>query len=614
MELNTQKVEELKMRYKYLVGIVISAFLLILFQLWDLQIFKGKEYRRLSENNRIRIKKTPAPRGMLIDRNGIVLADNRPSFDVYIVPEDIKGDQDMTKMVEELLDLPVGDINENLNDKRWKAPFRPIKIKSDISWEELATLEFNRVHIPGLIVDVGFKRNYYYGDFASHLIGYLGEVTEDELKKGSFYKMGEMVGKFGVEYQWENELKGVDGGKQIEVDAMGREIRHLNSIEPVPGNNVILTIDFEIQKAAEEAFEDKNGVLIAMDPKTGRILAMLSKPSFDPNIFSKNISPQEWKLLIDNPNNPLQNKGIQGVYPPGSVFKIITAIAGLESRIITPNTTFTCTGTFHYGNREFSCWQEKGHGIISLHRAIVESCDIYFYQAGLKVGVDRIAHYANMFGLGKNTGIMLPYEKAGLVPSSSWKKKYLGMPWYSGETLSLAVGQGYIAVTPIQLLVLISTIANGGKIFLPQVVEKIEDIRRNFLKIFPPVELGRVHISEQTLNTIREALNGAVNEPGGTGKACALKEINVAGKTGTAQVVRMSRYFRRGDMNRLPQKLRDHAWFVAYAPFEDPEISVVVLVEHGGYGGVAAAPIAKKVIEKYFSIKQERLLKIAGKE
>jgi len=338
---------------------------------------------------------------------------------------------------------------------------------------------------------------------------------------------------------------------------------------------------------------------------------MVSKPSFEPDLFARNISPEEWKSLMEDPFHPLQNKGIQGQYPPGSVFKIITAIAGLESGIITPDTQFTCTGVYPYGNRDFRCYKEEGHGTLSLHRAIVESCDIYFYQLGLKVGVDRIAQYANEFGLGRRTGIPLPHEKAGNVPSTSWKKNRFGVPWYSGETLSLSVGQGYLNVTPIQLLVFISAIANGGKLYLPQVVERVENIYGNILKEYPPMETGKVNVSEKTLHIIQEALMGAVNEPHGTGWAAALKGTKVAGKTGTAQVVKMAKDFRKGDMDRMPLKFRDHAWFVAYAPFEDPQIAIVVLVEHGGFGGTAAAPIAQKVIEKYLSLEPSMAPRVA---
>ena len=616
MELNTQKMEDFKGRYKYLVIFVGLAFLLIFIRLWSLQVIKGSDLRHLSENNCIRLRENPADRGMLLDRQGRVLAHNRPSFEVSLVPEDLRANPEVLSKVGKMLNMTQGEIEEKIKAQKRRTPFKPVKIKSDIDWNELAFLETNRVHLPGLIVDVRPKRAYDYGDLASHLIGYLGEVDENELRqsKESPYRMGALIGKYGVEYRWENDLRGADGGQQIEVDALGREIRPLGVVEPFPGNNLFLTIDLELQRIAEEAYQDKTGALIAMDPKTGQILAMVSKPSFKPDIFARNILPEEWKSLVENPYHPLQNKGIQGQYPAGSVFKIITAIAGLESGAITPNTQFACAGAFPYGNRNFRCWKEGGHGNISLHRAIAESCDIYFYQLGLKVGPDIIAHYATEFGLGKATGISLPHERAGTVPSTSWKKKRYGAPWYSGETLSFAVGQGYLLTTPLQLLMLISGVANGGKILLPQVVERVENIYGDKLKEYPPVELGRANVSEKTLQLIQDALKGAVNDPHGTGSACLLKEVKVAGKTGTAQVIAMPEDSKRGEMNRIPLRFRDHAWFVAYAPFEDPKISVAVLVEHGGFGASAAAPIAKKVIEKYLNLNPSPSLKGADQQ
>ena len=519
MELNTQRMEDFQGRYKYFIAFVGVAFFLIFISLWYLQVIRGSEFKRLSENNRIRILENPADRGMLLDRKKRVLAHNRPSFEVSLIPEDLKVNPEVLTKVGDLLDMGQDEIGNKLQNLKRRPPFKPVKIKSDIDWNGLALLEFNRVHLPGLVVDVMPRRTYNYGTLASHLIGYLGEVDENELKqsKNVPYRMGDLIGKYGVEYRWETDLKGTDGGRQIEVDALGREIKPLRSVEPFPGNNLILTIDLDLQKVAEEAYQDKSGALIAMDPRNGRILAMVSKPSFDPNLFARNILPEEWKSLTEDPRHPLQNKGIQGQYPPGSVFKIVTAIAGLESGIITPNTQMTCTGIYPYGNRDFRCWKEGGHGTISLHRAIVESCDIYFYQLGLKVGVDLIAQYANEFGLGRTTGIYLPHEKQGIVPSTSWKKKRSGVPWYSGETLSLAVGQGYINATPLQLLTLISAVANGGKLYLPQVVEKVENIYGNSLKEYPPVERGRVNVSENTLHILQEALMGVVNEPHGTG-------------------------------------------------------------------------------------------------
>jgi penicillin-binding protein 2 len=608
--------EDFKGIYKYLVFFVGLAFFLIFIRLWSLQVIKGSELRRLSENNCIRLRENPADRGMLLDRKGRILAHNRPSFDVFLIPEDLKANSEVVTEVGNLLKILPEEIQERINTQKRRAPFKPVRIKSDIDWNELANLEFNRVYLPGLFVDVRPRRAYDYGDLASHLIGYLGEVDENELKqaKETPYRMGALIGKYGVEYRWENDLRGTDGGRQIEVDALGREIRPIGIVEPFPGNNLFLTIDLDLQRTAEEAYQDKNGALVAMDPKTGRILAMVSKPSFEPDIFARNILPEEWKSLVENPHHPLQNKGIQGQYPAGSTFKIVTAIAGLESGSITPATHFFCKGTFPYGNRDFRCWKEGGHGAISLHRALVESCDIYFYQVGLKVGPDLIAHYANEFNLGRVTGISLPHEKPGTVPSSAWKKKRFGVPWYSGETLSYSVGQGYLNATPLQLLMLIAGVAHGGKQYLPQVVERVENIYGKKLKEYPPVELRKANVSEKTLQIVQEALRGAVNDPHGTGWTCALKEVKVAGKTGTAQVVRLPDNFKKGDMNRMPQKFRDHAWFVAYAPFEDPKIAIAVLVEHGGFGASAAAPIAKKVIEKFLNLESSPPLKSPEKE
>jgi len=604
IELNSQRLEDFKERYPYFKIFAGVTFLLLFLHLWYLQVFKGSEFRRLSETNCIRIREQIADRGMILDRKGRILAHNRPSFEVFLVPEDSKRNPEVLGKVSTLLHLPLEEMEEKLRREKKRPAYRPIKIKSDIDWDQLCLLESNLIHLPGLQVDVIPRRFYPYGTLASHLIGYLGEIDENELKerRDQKYRIGAFIGKSGVESLWERDLKGVDGGRQVEVDALGREIRQLGRIESIPGHNVILTIDLDLQRVAEEAFEGKNGALVAMDPKTGKILAMVSKPSFDPSIFARGVSPAEWKELLEDPFSPLQNKAIQGQYPPGSVFKIVTAIAGLETGAIHPHTQFHCNGTFPYGNRSFRCWKEKGHGAISLHRALVESCDVYFYQVGLKVGVDGIAYYASKLELGKKTGISLSHEKTGTVPSTSWKKKRFGVPWYSGETLSLAVGQGYLNSTPLQLAQLISIIANGGKIYVPQLVERVENLYGELVRECPPVEIGKVDISEETLRIVREALRGVVHDPHGTGAGCALKGFQIAGKTGTAQVIRMPDDFKRGQLYRLPLKYRDHAWFVAFAPYEDPKIALSVLVEHGGFGAVAAVPIARKLIEAFFHL------------
>ena len=609
MELNAQKMEDFQRKYYIFLVVLGIAFLLVSVRLWQLQVINGSDYKRLSENNRIRLLDTRADRGMLLDQKGEILAHNRPSFEVFAVPEDLKGNPEVLAAVGHILKISPADIQEKMRSQKQRAPFQPVRIKTDIDWNELALLESNRVHLPGVYLDVHSRRAYNYGHLASHLIGYMGELDETEIKRSTLsYRMGATVGKFGVEQQWEAELRGIDGGRQVEVDALGREIRELRKVDAFPGDNVFLTIDAELQAVAEEALQEHNGAIVAMDPKTGRILAMVSKPSYDPSLFAGNVPKELWTALAENPDHPLQNRCVQGLYPPGSVFKIVTAIAGLESGLLTPKTTFFCAGLYPYGNRDFRCWKEGGHGTIDLRQAIVSSCDIYFYQAGLRVGVDRIAQYAKELGLGRKTGIPFPNEKQGIVPSSSWKLKSLGVPWYSGETLSLAVGQGYITATPLQLAVLISAVANGGKIYRPQVVDRIEDLYGQVLAEYHSEQMGEAKISQGTLDFIRDALRGAVNEPGGTGGGSALKEFVVAGKTGTAQVIRLPKDFKRGDS--MPVRFRDHAWFAAFAPFDDPKIAVVVLTEHGGFGGAVSAPIAKKVIQKYLAPESPSPLKM----
>jgi penicillin-binding protein 2 len=460
-------------------------------------------------------------------------------------------------------------------------------------------VETRRLDLPGVMVDVVIRRNYPYGNLASHLIGYLGEISQEELDREEFisHKIGYLIGKYGIEQKFELDLMGENGGRQLEVNALGRKIRVLENLEPNPGNNLFLTLDLELQKAADEAMAGKRGAVVAMDPQSGDILALVSKPDFDPNLFARGISPENWKTLIENPAHPLQNRAIQGQYPPGSVFKIITAIAGLEEKLITPETLFHCSGVLPFGDREYQCWKkEEGHGLISLKRAIVESCDVYFYQLGLRLGVDRIAKYALGMGLGRITGFPLGQEKPGLVPTSAWKMRRFGIPWQAGENLSTAIGQGYNLVTPLQIATTLSALGNGGKLYQPRIVQLIKAPQGEVIREFPPLLSKELHISPETLEFIREALWGAVNSPNGTGSRARIEGLDVAGKTGTAQLIQR----REGRTEPLSPELEDHAWFACFAPARQPQITVVALIEHGGHGGAAAAPVARKVLENYY--------------
>lgn len=587
---------------KYIVtGVVLTAFSILFLRLWFLQVFKGEEFKELSENNRIRLVRTMAPRGVIFDNQGRVLVENRPSFDLSIVPEDVRDWERLKGFIPRLVDVKGEDIEVRLKLAKGRPPYQPIRIKEDLTWEEVVRVETFKIDIPGVQLTVEPRRSYLYGDSLSHIIGYLGEIGESELKtfKRVSHRPGDYIGKYGIERGWEDYLKGTTGGRQIEVDAFGREIKTLKRINPLPGHNLYLTIDLDIQQVASSLMKDKVGAVVALDPRDGRVLALLSHPSFDPNLFATGISREEWMKLITNPFHPLENKAIQGLYPPASTFKPITAAAALEEGIITPRTRIYSGPTFRFGDREFRDWKEGGHGVIDVHRAIVESSDTFFYQVGIKVGIDRLAHYAKGFGLGKKTGIGLTHEKPGVVPSSRWKRETYGIQWYEGETVSTAIGQGYILVTPLQMANAYAAIANGGRLFLPQVVDKIETLDGGTIWRSRPQEIGRLPLSQDTIEILKKALSGVVNEEGGTGRVLQIEGIKVAGKTGTAQVVRLKEGALRRKPHELPYEERDHAWFVGFAPVEEPRIAVAVLVEHGGFGASAAAPIAREIIKAY---------------
>ncbi len=539
---------------------VIVAFLLLVMRLWQLQILQGSEYRKLSEDNRLRIISIPAPRGIIFDRNGIQLVKNSPYYYASLIPDefDIRKVDSLSKV----LNMPVEEILEKIN-KNGLSPFSPIRLKQGLSFTEVALIEARRSDFPGLIIEVEVSREYLYGDVGSHLIGYLGKLNPSQSKDPALKDIppDTFIGQWGVELLFDKSLRGTLGKRVIEVDALGREIRLLQEKPPIKGKDITLSIDINLQEEAEKAFGERAGALVAIKPDTGEILGMVSKPSFDPNLFAKGISYDKWIAITQDKKNPMLNRALQSQYPPGSTFKIVTAIAGLEEGIISPETKVDCRGGIDYGRWHFGCWRKQGHGVVSLHRAIVESCDTYFYEAGKRLGIDKIYDYATNLGLGKKTGIELGREKQGLIPNTKWKLENKKQPWFLGETFNAAIGQGYVAVTPIQLAVMTSTIANGGNLYKPTLIKDAQ-----------PIISGKVKIRPDTLEIVKSGLFGVVNEPGGTGWAAKSQLMNIGGKTGTAQVVAIKR-----DSQYLPEKFRDHAWFVAFAPVEKPEIALAYL-------------------------------------
>ncbi|MBN2059297.1 MAG: penicillin-binding protein 2 [Deltaproteobacteria bacterium] len=592
----------LNKRLWFITLFVLVSFSLLVFKLWLLQIVNGEAYRTQSENNRIRLQKVPPPRGMIFDRNMELLVDNRPSYNLYIIPEDITDREMLIKSLHSLVGLSPALINERLGYARQHYAFKPILIKRNITRRELALIETNLFNLPGVRIQVEPQRNYIYHELASHVIGYLGEISDSQLKSGKYtgHDQGDFVGKYGIEGLWQQKLNGTKGGRQVEVDAAGRILRNLSSQAPIPGNNISITIDRELQALAESLLKDKKGAIVALDPNNGEILALVSKPAFDPNIFVGGIEKDEWGKVSSNKDYPLQNRAISGQYPPGSVFKIVIALAGLEEGIIDPEEELTCTGSFSLGNHTYGCWKKYGHGRVNFLRALQESCDVYFYKVGKRLGVDVIAKYANNFGLGSKTGFDLDYEKTGLVPTSDWKLRRFGVPWQAGETISMSIGQSFLLVTPIQMAGVISAVFNGGYIYQPKIIKQVGMDENTYDS--SPVIRNKLKAKPENLALIKRALSGVVNAPHGTGSRARIEGVEVAGKTGTAQVIALDAEKSLGKDQEIPEEFRDHAWFVAIGPVEDPKLALAILIEHGGHGGSAAAPIAKELIEKYLKI------------
>lgn len=585
--------------------LITAVFLVLFFRLWQLQVLESETFERLSEKNRIRLRRIPFPRGIVMDKRGHVVADNRASFNLMVVPAEVEDPVSTMRRLAMGVQLDSQNSASLVSQAKKKAPFRSVVLKEGLRWEEVAWVETNRLDLPGVWVEVEPRRHYPEGPKAAHVLGYVGEIPEELLRvwKGKGYRVGDRVGRSGIERTLEPYLRGRDGGLQVEVDAKGRQLSVLQEVSFEPGADVVLTLDMRLQEVAEEALGDRTGAVVAGDPKTGAIFAMVSHPSFDPNLFSEGISHETWKSLADSKDHPLTNRALMAQYPPGSTYKIVTAVAALEEGIITKDTPIYCPGHYTVGNRDYRCMKKEGHGWIKFREAIIQSCDVYFYHLGHLLGVDRLAKYAKGFGLGGPTGFDPDQEKPGLIPTSAWKKKRFGAPWHAGETVVAAIGQGYNLVTPIQQFVMISAVANGGEVMIPQIVERVVGPDGRVIASFEPRVQGRLPASPTTLKLLKEALKGVVQDPRGTGQRAKIQGVDVAGKTGTAQVIRISERIRERKV-AVPYKHRDHAWFVCFAPVEEPKIAVVVIVEHGGLGGLEAAPIAQKVIQAFLQMQR----------
>jgi len=602
----TETSDAIKKKIRIFAILVVVSFLCLWMRIWYLQILKWQYLTGLSENNRVRMVTLPASRGMIKDRNGETLVSIRPAFNLYLTPEDARNlDSSLDKLAQRI-SLDREKLKKKISQTK---SFKEVLIKGDIPREEVAFVEENNMSLPGIRIRAEPLRNYVFNNLASHTLGYLGEISKASLErlKDPAYRQGDFVGKNGLENIYESLLRGKKGYKEVEVDVSGRELKTLRKLPPESGNNLILTLDVKIQEELEKlmtetAEQNMNGSVVVMKVQTGEIIAITSKPSFDPNKFAAGISPKNWRDLVTDEWHPLQNRSIHGQYPPGSTYKIVTAIAGLGEGVIKPDTSIFCPGHFKLGRGRYRCWKKSGHGFMNLHDALVQSCDVYFYTIGHRLGIDTIAKYAKRFGLGRSTRLGLSQEKKGLVPTTQWKLLNKKEPWQLGETISASIGQGFNLVTPIQQVIMMAAVANRGILLKPYLVKRIEGPEGQLRQEFFPEIIGQIGVDPDHLEQVRMALRDVVNGTRGTGKKSRLKNIIVSGKTGTAQVVRMKSNEELEKGEAIPVKYRDHAWFVAFAPYEKPVLAVAIIVEHGGHGGATAGPIAGKIFKKYFKL------------
>lgn len=578
-------------------------FTMVLVRVWYLQIVKGDYFRALSENNRIRVVYVPPERGVIYDRNAEILAKNRPSFNIELVIEDVPDITATLAKLEQILSLESGSLGIKNRYQNKRKPFEARLILRDVSRDMVAKVAARKFELPGVIVGVVPARDYIHGPIAAHVLGYIREITRSQLssERYSRYLQGEVVGQYGLEDRYEEMLQGIRGLQRVEVNARGTRIGE-SSFEPErAGNNLFLTLDLDVQRAADQAFENSKGAIVAMHVETGEILALSSSATFDPNIFSSEVSSKVWNDLAYGKDKKLTNRALQGAYPPGSVFKIFMAIAALAEGVVSVKETVFCPGFYRFAGRDYRCHKKSGHGSVDLNAAVAQSCDVYFYLVGQRLGVDRIHTWATQFGLGLPTGLTLGNENAGLVPSSAWKarrfKRKEDQKWYPGETLSVAIGQGAVTSTPIQIARGIAAVVNGGRVLQPWIVKKVVSSDGTVIDEMSKAKVEtKVSVDPKILEIVKNTMVSVVADPRGTGHRARLElfpDIKVGGKTGTSQVVSAKYYGQR-------EEFEDHAWFAGFAPADKPEIVVAALVEHGGHGGAAAAPKVKSVMQAYF--------------
>jgi penicillin-binding protein 2 len=582
------------------------VFTILAFSFWYLQVVQNEKFRALAENNHQRTIALRAPRGVMLDRNGAVLVENRSSFTISIVRENTTDLDATIRRLSQVAGLDPKFVQDVVNRHRREPTYRPIVIIDDASLPQVAAVLARKAEMPDVQVDEVPTRLYPGDSFAAHLFGYVGEVSEGQVESEGLHS-GAIVGQAGVEKTYNKLLMGEDGAKVVVVNSVGREIDTVDelSFRPNEGRRVQLTIDIDLQRAAEEGFKAGgfNGAAVVMDPRTGEVLAFTSRPGYDPNDFAAGVEQATWNGLLTDPLKPLQNRAIQGLYSPGSTFKIVVAVAALEEGIVSSNFRVSCGGGATFYGRYFQCHKKGGHGSVDMREAMEKSCNVYYYTLGNMTGVDKIHKWATLLGLGEKTGIDLPNEVSGLVPSTEWKRRRYNEKWYAGETISVSIGQGQVSITPVSQAVMMSTVANGGTRFVPQLLKAVDE-GKGWKPVQPPAPKSRVQLKPETIKTLHDGLFYVVNRAG-TGGRGRIEGRDVSGKTGTAQVISLTGGQKAA--GRTERDLRDHGWFVFFAPRDNPEIAGVVFGEHNEHGYISA-PIAKYVMETYFAKKEGKPL------
>ncbi|HZF11772.1 MAG TPA: penicillin-binding protein 2 [Thermoanaerobaculia bacterium] len=583
--------EDLVQRVRLMSRLVTVVLVLIGAGFWFVQMVQGDYYRELAENNRLRKLPIAAPRGLIFDRHGRLLVENIPSYNLMI---DRSRSGDVKKaldFVADVLGKPRDDLQALLQRYRGVPVFKPVLVGENLTLAQVSRIGAFGLEFPEFEVEVQHLRLYRHGGQTAHILGYLGEVTAEEVESSEgALTPGDPVGKKGMEKTYDARLRGKDGERVVVVDSRGELLREYGQQPAVPGKNLTLTLDLDLQQEAARLLDgpEKVGAIVALDPRNGEILALVSSPSFNSNLFARRLAVDEWQALLDAPNNPLQDRALQNAYSPGSTFKIIMATAGLTEHVISEHDSVFCPGSTVIYGHPFRCWRKEGHGTVDVHEALAHSCDVFFYHLGQKLGIERIAKYARLFGLGSPTGIDLQGEKRGLVPDPAWSLKYRKIPWYPGETISVAIGQGPVLLTPLQMAMMTAIVANGGKKVVPHLLKDDPDLP----------EPERVALDPKALDAVRRGLWAVVNEPGGTAyNSVRVPNMDIAGKTGSVQVIAQAQ---RTKNESLPFKYRDHGWFTSFAPLSDPRIVLVVFAEHGG-GSHGAMPLAHELYEKYFA-------------